>query len=210
MRHPRWSMGPKISVDSATMFNKGLEAIEISRLFDLSLDRVEIVVQPESAVHSLVEFIDGSMLAQLGPTDMRVSISQALFHPALAPVPASRLDLDGLSLHFQKPAAGDWPCLDVALEAGTRGGTLPAVVGAADEVLVQAFLEGRIGFGSIGRGLEAALAAHAPHALDSGASPALDRLIEADAWGRAYARRWPESVAGRAGAGQREQPGGNA
>lgn len=196
LRHPCWAMGPKISVDSATMFNKGLEVIEISRLLGLPIDLVEIVVQPESLVHSLVEFSDGSILGQLGPRDMRIAIGQAMFHPRRAPDAPSRLALGGLSLHFEFPEADNWPCLQVAVAAGRLGGTMPAAVSAADEELVGAFLKGRIGLGAVGRGLQATFEAHAPEVSRSGPEPSFEQLLVVDGWARGFARRWCASQAG--------------
>ncbi|MDP2872743.1 MAG: 1-deoxy-D-xylulose-5-phosphate reductoisomerase [Bacillota bacterium] len=190
VRHPRWAMGPKISVDSATLFNKGLEAIEISRLFRLPLEMIQIVVHPQSVVHALIELGDGSLLAQLGPTDMRVPISQALYHPGRAPEAASRLRLPGLSISFEEPDPERWPCLAAALAAGALGGTMPAVVSAADEVLVREFLAERVSFGDIGRGIWAALGAYEARALEGGPEPSLGRVVEADGWARTFAARW--------------------
>lgn len=190
LRHPRWAMGPKITVDSATLFNKGLEAIEISRLFCFPLEMIHIVVHPQSLVHALVEFGDGSLLAQLGPTDMRVPISQALYYPRRAPAAPARLGLDGLGLTFADPEPARWPCLRAALHAGAAGGTMPAVVSAADEVLVGEYLAGRISFGAIGRGLWDAVGAYEDRALEGGQEPSLERIVEADGWARGFAARW--------------------
>lgn len=192
--HPRWRMGPKISVDSATMFNKGLEAIEISKLFDVGFDRIKIVVHPQSIAHALVEFADGSLLAQLGPTDMRVPISRAMFWPDQAPTAAARLDLDGLSLGFSYPDLTQWPCLRAALAAGTSGGCAPAVISAADEVLVDGFISGLVGFTDIGPGLWAALEAYweqeTPEQAGPGEPADIAVLLAADVWARSYAASW--------------------
>lgn len=193
LRHPCWTMGPKISVDSATLFNKGLEVLEIALLLDLPVDLIEVIVQPQSVVHSLVEFRDGSMLGQLGPRDMRVAIGQALFHPWRAPSSPSRLQLKGLCLQFEEPVLDDWPCLAVAVEAGRLGGTMPAAISAADEELVALFLQDRIPLGTIGRGLQAAFAAHLSFAQEAGRFPPLERLVAADAWARGFVREWCES-----------------
>jgi 1-deoxy-D-xylulose-5-phosphate reductoisomerase len=195
VRHPRWAMGPKISVDSATLFNKGLEAIEISRLFGLPLEMIHIVVHPQSVVHAMAEFGDGSIVAQLGPTDMRVPISQALYYPRRAPRAPSRLSLAGLSLGFAEPEIEQWPCLHAALTAGDIGGTMPAAVSAADEVLVREFLAGRVSFGAIGRGLWALLGAHQAAAVAGGAEPPLEDIVKADRWARDWTAGWVASRA---------------
>ncbi|HEY8492042.1 MAG TPA: 1-deoxy-D-xylulose-5-phosphate reductoisomerase, partial [Dehalococcoidia bacterium] len=129
LRHPTWQMGPKVTVDSATLFNKGMEAIEARWLFDVPLDRIEVVLHRESIVHSLVEFADGSLKAQLGTPDMRLPIQYALTYPERPPCPAPRLDLAALAaLHFSRPEPDRYPCLNLAVEAGRRGGTYPAVL----------------------------------------------------------------------------------
>lgn len=202
VRHPRWSMGPKISVDSATLFNKGLEAIEISRLFGLPMDMIHIIVHPQSAVHALIELCDGSLLAHLGPADMRVPIGQALYHPRRAPSAPARLDLEGLHLDFAGPEPSRWPCLAAALAAGAAGGTMPAAVSAADEVLVHEFLARRISFGAIGRGLWAVIRAHTGSALDGGRNPVLQHIVEADGWARDFAARWAAGDEGDEPAGR--------
>ncbi len=195
VRHPRWRMGRKISVDSATMFNKGLEAIEISKLFGINLSQIKIVVHPQSIVHALVEWSDGSLLAQLAPTDMRLPISQALFWPEAAPSPSLRLGLSGLSLDFVEPDLRDWPCLRAALHAGNLGGTAPAVISAADEVLVHAFLAGAIAFDDIGLGLQSTLEAYAASrgedACADHAEPAqVGVIMDADRWSRDITESW--------------------
>jgi 1-deoxy-D-xylulose-5-phosphate reductoisomerase len=179
MAHPTWRMGPKITIDSATLMNKGLEAIEARWLFDVGLERIEVVVHPESIVHSLVEFTDGSLKAQLGWPDMKLPIQLALARgQRLArPDPERRpFDLGALGrLHFEPPDLGRFPCLRLALEAGQRGGTAPAVLCAADEVAVEQFLRGRIRFAHIPRVVAAALEAHAPAAVSS-----LEQLLDVD------------------------------
>jgi len=197
LRHPRWSMGPKISVDSATLFNKGLEAIEIAQLFGVPLDKVDIMVHRQSVVHAMVEFCDGSIQAQLGPADMRVPIAQALFWPRHAPLPPSRLGLDGARLEFDRPDLAAWPCLGAALAAGRHGGLAPAVISAADEVLVAEFLRGKISFGSIGRGLWAVLDEMRrgyPGASSAATELELAAVLEADRWARDCARRWTRGL----------------
>jgi len=158
--HPNWSMGRKISVDSATLMNKGLELIEACWLFDVAPSRVEIVVHPESIVHSLVQYVDGSVLAQLGNPDMRTPIAYGLGWPQRIDAGVAPLDLVALSrLHFEAPDEGRFPCLRLAREAAAAGGTAMAVCNAANEVAVQAFLAGGIGFNAIPAVIEAALAA---------------------------------------------------
>jgi len=181
LSHPTWQMGRKITVDSATLLDKGLEAIEARWLFDVPLDRIEIVLHRESIVHSLVEFTDGSLKAQMGTPDMRVPIQVALCYPdriALPSVPY--LDLKQVGpLHFAELKLDRYPCLALALEAGHREGTYPAVLSAADEVAVAAFLAGRIGFTRIPEIIDDTLNAH-----DGVADPALDEILAADAWAR--------------------------
>jgi 1-deoxy-D-xylulose-5-phosphate reductoisomerase len=157
LRHPTWSMGPRITVDSATLLNKGLEVIEAHVLFGIGYERIEVLIHPQSVVHSLVEFEDGSVKAQLGEPDMRLPIQYALTYPERRPAPASWLQLAGSSLAFEEPDLDSFPALALAFEAGRRGGSAPAVLNAADEVAVRAFLERRIGFTSIPRVLQRAL-----------------------------------------------------
>ena len=148
--HPNWSMGAKISVDSATMMNKGLELIEAHYLFGLPSERIDIVVHPQSVVHSLVEFVDGSVLAQLGSADMRIPIAYALAWPQRISTPAQRLDLAAIArLDFEAPDADRFPALRLAREALEAGGAAPVVLNAANEVAVASFLAGRIGFPEI-------------------------------------------------------------
>ena len=150
LRHPTWSMGKKISIDSATLVNKGLEVIEAHWLFGLPLDQVDVIVHPQSVVHSLVEYVDGSVLAQLGVADMRVPIQYALTYPERCVCPAARLDLEKLAgLTFEAVDRQKFPCLDLAYEAARAGGSWPTVLSAANEVAVQRFLDRRIGFDEI-------------------------------------------------------------
>lgn len=184
LSHPTWQMGRKITVDSATLLNKGLEAIEARWLFDVPLDRIEIVLHRESIVHSLVEFTDGSLKAELGTPDMRVPIQVALCYPdriALPSVPYLDLRQVG-SLQFAELKLDRYPCLALALEAGHRGGTFPAVLSAADEIAVASFLAGRIGFTRIPEIISETLNAH-----DGVADPTLDGILAADAWARGHA-----------------------
>ena len=147
LAHPTWKMGNKITVDSATLMNKGFEVIEASWLFDVEIDQIDVVVHRESVVHSMVEFEDGSWLAHLGRTDMKLPIQYALTHPARKPAPLEPFDLTAVGvLHFEEPDWSGFPCLRLCCEAGRTGGCAPAALNAADEVAVVAFLEGRIGF----------------------------------------------------------------
>ncbi|MFQ6019207.1 MAG: 1-deoxy-D-xylulose-5-phosphate reductoisomerase [Dehalococcoidia bacterium] len=187
LRHPNWQMGRKITVDSATLLNKGLECIEARWLFDVPLERIDVVLHRESIVHSLVEFNDGSVKAQLGLPDMRLPIQSALTYPErVAGASVGHLDLKSIgALSFGVPDMSRFPCLGLALEAGRRGDTYPAVLAAADEVAVQHFLAGHIGFLEIPRVIEGALAAH--RGLPD---PDLDGVLAADAWARAWTEDW--------------------
>ncbi|MBA2337224.1 MAG: 1-deoxy-D-xylulose-5-phosphate reductoisomerase [Acidimicrobiia bacterium] len=157
LAHPTWEMGPRITVDSATMMNKALEVIEAHHLFGIDYDAIDVVVHPQSVIHSLVEFVDGSVKAQLGEPDMRVPIQYALTGPQRRPGTAAPLDLAGRELTFAAPDRIAFPCLDLGFLAGRRGGIAPAVLNAADEVAVAAFLDGKIGFADIARTVEAVL-----------------------------------------------------
>lgn len=188
LRHPTWRMGPKVTVDSATLFNKGMEIIEAHWLFGLPYGRIEVVVHPQSIVHSLVEFCDGSVKAQLGFPDMRLPIQYALGYPERLPARYTALDWKTAGpLTFEPVDPERFPCLRLAREAGERGGTYPAVLAAADEVAVELFLQERLGFLDIPRLIEEALAAHepAPGPLD------LEAVRRADAWARAFVRSRP-------------------
>lgn len=155
LRHPTWSMGRKITIDSATLFNKALEMIEARWLFDIDIGRVDVVVHPQSIVHSMVEFVDGSILAQLGHSDMRLPIQYAVTWPDRVGNSLPPLDLAALGrLDFEAPRRGDFPALDIAARAGILGGTCPAVLNAANEIAVEAFLAERIQFPSIWRTVE--------------------------------------------------------
>jgi 1-deoxy-D-xylulose-5-phosphate reductoisomerase len=160
LAHPTWSMGGRITIDSATLMNKGFEAIEAHHLFGVPFERIEVVVHPQSIVHSLIDLNDGATLAHLGHPDMRVPISYALHHPERADVDVARLDLAAVrQLTFEQPDLETFACLRLALEAGRAGGTAPCVLNAADEVAVAAFLEGKIGFTAIPAAIERVLAA---------------------------------------------------
>jgi 1-deoxy-D-xylulose-5-phosphate reductoisomerase len=183
LAHPTWRMGPKITIDSATLFNKGLEAIEARWLFDIPLDRVDVVQHRESVIHSLVLFRDGSIKAQLGEPDMRLPIQVALTYPDRASSqPAPPLDLAGRgALHFSEIDDERFPALGVALEAGRRDDTSAAAVAGADEAAVEHFLASRIRFTDIARLLRQALEAHAPTV-----QPDLESLLAAEGWGRRF------------------------
>ena len=156
LRHPNWSMGPKVTIDSATLFNKGLEVLEAHVLFGMPLDGIEVVIHPQSLVHALVRYRDGSVKAQIGPHDMRLPIQYALEAPHRPPTPLTEFPLVGV-WHFLVPDVERFPCLPLAYRAGARGGVAPAYLNAADEVAVAAFLEGRLPFGGIPRVIKAVL-----------------------------------------------------
>ena len=183
LKHPTWSMGRKITIDSATLFNKGLEMIEARWLFDVPMDKIEVIVHPQSIVHSMVEFMDNSVLAQLSHSDMCFPIQYAVTWPDRVANSLKPLDFAALgTLQFESPRTQDFPSLDLARWAGETGGTLPAVLNAANEVAVDAFLAGQIPFPSIWRTVERVMKAH--KVLQH---PDLDTLIEADLWARAVA-----------------------
>jgi 1-deoxy-D-xylulose-5-phosphate reductoisomerase len=146
LAHPTWDMGPRITIDSATLFNKGLEVIEAHHLFDVDYDRISVLVHPQSILHSAVEFVDGSWKGHLGHPDMRIPIQYALTAPERAPSPARPFGLAGLDLTFEEPDQESFPAIGLAFAAGREGGSSPAVLNAADEVAVAAFLDGRLGF----------------------------------------------------------------
>jgi 1-deoxy-D-xylulose-5-phosphate reductoisomerase len=186
LRHPTWRMGPKISIDSATLMNKALEVIEARWLFGLEPDQIEVVVHPESVVHSMVEFVDGSVIAQLSPPDMRLPVQYALTYPDRVPGPCPRLDLSRASaLTFEPPDRETFPCLDLGFEVMRRGGTAGAALNAANEAAVARFLGGEIGFLDIPRACRAALD---HHSFDP--RPSLDDLWKVDAWARQEVARW--------------------
>ena len=162
INHPKWKMGKKISVDSATLMNKGLEVIEAYALFGIEPERIEVLIHPEAIVHSMVEFVDGSVLAQLGVTDMKLPICYAMAYPDRLNAPASmKLDFTKASqLHFEPPDTAKFPCLGLAVSAARQSGTAPCVLSAADEVAVGAFLEGRISFVKIPDVIESVLSRH--------------------------------------------------
>lgn len=190
LAHPTWQMGPKVTVDSATLINKGFECLEARWLFQVPLERIHVVMHKESIVHSLVEFCDGSVKAQLSMPDMRLPIQLALTYPERLPgVSLPPLDLAQVGcLHFGPVDWERYPCLALALEAGKKGGTYPAVLAAADEVAVQMFLEGHIGFTDIRYILEEVLEAH-----EGVPEPDLGQVLEAEAWAKAWAMAWVRS-----------------
>lgn len=184
VRHPNWSMGAKISVDSATMMNKGLELIEAMHLFSAPAEDIEIVVHPESIVHSAVEFRDGSILAQLGPADMRVPIQYAVTYPERCASQAEPISLAAVGkLTFEAPDMENTPCLALAVSCAKRGGTAPAVMSAANEAAVAAFLRGRIGYNEIYDRVAAAV-----DGCGFTADPTLGELLAADEAGRRFVR----------------------
>ena len=185
LNHPTWRMGPKITIDSATLMNKGLEVIEAHYLFEVPFDKIDIVIHPESIIHSMVEYIDGSVLAQLGTTDMQIPIQYALTFPARANSPVDRLDLARIGrLHFEKPDRRKFPCVDLAYAAGEKGGTYPAVLNAANEVAVSRFLKEEIDFVQIPKIIEKTLRKYRP--LTNGT---LDGILMADRWAREVASK---------------------
>jgi 1-deoxy-D-xylulose-5-phosphate reductoisomerase len=184
LKHPTWDMGRKISIDSATLFNKGLEMIEARWLFDVPMPQVQVVIHPQSIVHSMVEFVDSSVLAQLSATDMCFPIQYAVTWPERVPNRLPPLNFAQIArLDFEAPRTLDFPALDLARFAGEQGGTLPSVLNAANEVAVETFLAGGCSFPQIWRTVEAALHAHL-----NDPAPSLESILEADHWARRFAR----------------------
>ncbi|RLB15929.1 MAG: 1-deoxy-D-xylulose-5-phosphate reductoisomerase [Deltaproteobacteria bacterium] len=184
LKHPNWDMGPKVTIDSATLMNKGLEAIEAKWLFDLPMEKIHILIHPQSIVHSMVEYNDGSIIAQLGIPDMMIPISYALAYPRHLPIVLPSLDLVKVqSLTFEQVDMEKFPCLALALRAAHMGGTMPAVLNAANEVAVSAFLENAISFMEIPRVIEQTMAYHRPVEVDK-----IETVLEADAWSRKKAK----------------------
>ena len=187
LKHPTWKMGKKITVDCATLMNKGFELIEIMNLFGLRRDQVEIVIHPQSIFHSGVEFSDGSVLAQMGVPDMKLPIQYGMTYPERAGRVIEPLDLvKAGKLEFLAPDFSRFPCLALAREAAQKGGGMPAVLNAADEIAVEAFLAGRIKFTDIPRVIEKTMAAYTP----SGGLPGFQEVVEVDAWARAKAEEF--------------------
>ena len=181
LRHPTWQMGPKVTVDSATLMNKGLEVIEARWLFGVPAERIEVVIHPQSVVHSCVEFVDGSVLAQLGAPDMHLPVQYALTYPRRHPGTGARLDLRTLgTLGFEPPDAARFPCLGLAREALEMDGTAPAALNAANEVSVRLFLEGRIRLPEIARNVRRVLGRHTP-----GPATSVEAILAADREARA-------------------------
>jgi 1-deoxy-D-xylulose-5-phosphate reductoisomerase len=195
LKHPTWEMGPKITIDSATLFNKGLEMIEARWLFGIGMERIDVVIHPQSIIHSMVEFTDGSVLAQLSRTDMCFPIQYALTWPRRLVGSLRPLDFPALgSLEFEEPRRGDFPALDLARSAGLTGGTMPAVYNAANEVAVDAFRSESIRFPEIWSCVAAVMGAHTP-----GLSSTLESVVAADHWARETAARHLASISGHGG-----------
>jgi 1-deoxy-D-xylulose-5-phosphate reductoisomerase len=192
LKHPTWNMGPKITIDSATLFNKGLEMIEAHWLFGVEMERVEVVIHPQSIVHSMVEFTDGSTLAQLSYSNMCFPIQYAVTWPDRVPNSLPPLDFSKLSkLEFSTPRYDDFPALSLARRAGETGGTLPAVMNAANEIAVSAFLDRKVRFPEIWRIVEQVMNQHTPVA-----HPDLDAILGADQWARTQAQGCLQSAKG--------------
>jgi len=190
LNHPVWRMGNKVTIDSATMFNKGLELIEACWLFGLPEEQVDIVIHPESVVHSLVEYVDGNVLAQLSPPDMRTPIQYAITYPERLASNSRKLDLTkGFALNFHPPDGERFPALGIAREVARRGGTLGAVMNAANESAVEAFTSGKIPFGMIWRTVRHTIDCH-----QFQPTPTLDDLLEADQWARRTAERYVAEI----------------
>ncbi|MBA2282442.1 MAG: 1-deoxy-D-xylulose-5-phosphate reductoisomerase [Acidimicrobiia bacterium] len=191
LAHPTWSMGPKITIDSSTLMNKGLEVIEAHELFGTDYDRIEVVVHPQSVVHSMVEFTDGATIAQLSMPDMRLPIAYALAYPARTPVPSGRIDWTSLRrLDFEPPDHAAFPCLGLAYAAGRLGGTAPACLNAANEVAVEAFLDGALAWTAIPDLLAEVLGGH-----DGGTADSVEAVVDADVRARRTARHLIEREA---------------
>jgi len=189
LKHPNWNMGPKITVDSATLMNKGLELIEAKWLFGLDIHQIHILIHPQSVVHSMVEYKDGSIIAQMGIPDMITPISYALSYPRHVDTTLPALDLERVgTLGFMKPDTGKFRCLDLALRAAEIGESMPAVLNGANEVAVELFLRGRIGFLQIPSLIEKTMKAHPPFVIDS-----IEKVMQADAWARQRAAEFAEA-----------------
>lgn len=192
LKHPKWRMGRKISIDSATLMNKGMEAIEAKWLFNVEMDQIEILLHPQSIIHSMVEYMDGSIIAQLAPPDMRIPISYALSYPKHLKGELPSLDLlDIGKLSFGEPDKKSFRCLDLALAAGKIGESMPAVLNGANEIAVNAFLEGKIGFLEIPQIVEKTMEKHEIVSINS-----IDQAIEADQWAKSRAEEFLEKMVG--------------
>lgn len=186
LNHPNWSMGPKITIDSATMMNKGLEVIEAHWLFDFPYEQIDIVIHPQSIIHSMVEYFDGSVLAQLGTPDMRVPIQYALTYPHRLPMEQTKIDFSQLTkLEFRTMDFQRYPCVRMAFDAGREGGTLPTVLNAANEEAVAHFLEGHISFLQIEELVDRALTQH-----ENVSTPDMEAIEHADRWARDFVRHF--------------------
>jgi 1-deoxy-D-xylulose-5-phosphate reductoisomerase len=186
LKHPTWNMGAKITIDSATLMNKGLEVIEAHFLFNVPYEKIEVVIHPQSIVHSMVQFIDGSVMAHLGHPDMKMPIQYALTYPEKTRLAGPRLNFSELGhLYFEKPDFLKFPCLALAYAAGNAGGSMPAVMSAANEVAVQGFLAGRIAFTDIPKLIEKAMSKHRPLRRYS-----LEDILSADAETRTQVESW--------------------
>jgi len=189
LMHPRWKMGKKITIDSATLMNKGLEVLEAMCLFGMGAEKIEVVIHPESIIHSMVEFVDGVVMAQLSATDMRIPIQYAMSYPDRLASNIKRIDFVKLkSLNFAKPDFDKFPCLRLAYEAARQGGTLPCVLNAANEISVSAFLDKKIGFASIPKIIEKVMKRHR-----NIKEPALSDILDTDSWAR---REAEENIGG--------------
>ncbi len=176
LKHPNWAMGQKITIDSSTMVNKGLEVIEAKWLFDVDVDDVQVVIQPQSIIHSMVEYVDGAIIAELGTPDMRLPIQYALYYPERRFLPGDRLDFWNIGkLEFEKPDTKTFYCLDLAYEAGREGGSLPTVFNAANEMAVSMFLKGEIKYLEIMEIIEDGMRAH-----KNIANPTLEQILEVE------------------------------
>ncbi len=192
LNHPTWNMGKKISIDSATLMNKGLEAIEAKWFFDLRMDQISIVIHPQSIIHSMVEYRDGSIIAQMGIPHMITPISYALSYPRHIENHLVPLQLDEIgTLTFQKPDLKKFPCLDLALQAGEIGESMPAVMNGANEIAVDAFLKGKIGFLQIPILIKRTMEAHRTSSVDS-----IEKVMEADSWARNTAKEQLRAITG--------------
>ena len=185
LKHPTWKMGPKITIDCATLMNKGLEVIEAHHLFGIPYEKIDVIVHPQSVIHSMVEFVDGSILAQIGVPDMRTAIQYALTYPDRQPRSYGSVDFAQIGeLKFEKPDTDRFPCLKLAYKAGMTGGTLPAVLSAANDSAVELFLKGRIGFDDIPKIVSSTMK---KHKLIK--KPKLSQILEAEKWARGEAKR---------------------
>ena len=185
LRHPNWNMGRKITIDSATLMNKGLEVIEARWLFDIEPERITVVVHPQSIIHSMVEYADGAVVAQLGMPDMKGPIAYALSYPERLRNVSPELDLAAVgTLTFEQPDRERFPCLDYAYEALKAGGSVPAVLSAANETAVKYFLDGKIGYAGIGTVIKKTMDAHTPYQIK-----VVEDVLKADIWARHEAEK---------------------